>query len=122
MDCTLTWMHANLPPRKWNLRTYVQINWMGDYTVAEVLEQAELASELPPELFRRFLKYGNAQGVTAGGMNHEVEVKHEESHEVEVKHEVDSESLRCTCGAPICEKCKLGCIASCPCVDVWRWV
>lgn len=38
MDCTLSWMRANLPPKKWNLRTYVQINWMGSYGVAEVLE------------------------------------------------------------------------------------
>ena len=64
-DCTLTWMHANLPPRKWNLHTYVQINWMGSYSVAEVLETAELASELPPQLLRQFLKSGNAAGVSA---------------------------------------------------------
>lgn len=65
MDCTLSWMRENLPPTKWNLRTYVQINWMGSYSVAEVLKTAELASELPPELLRRFLKSGNAKGVTA---------------------------------------------------------
>jgi hypothetical protein len=64
-DITLTWMRANLPPKKWTLRRYVQINWMGDYTVAQVLESAELTSELPPELLRRFLKSGNAAGVPA---------------------------------------------------------
>jgi hypothetical protein len=60
-DCTLTWMKANLPPEKRTLRRYVQINWFGDYSVAEVLESPELCSELPVELLRRFLKSGNAK-------------------------------------------------------------
>jgi len=50
-DHTLNWMFANLPQEDWNLKTYVQINWCGDKTVEEVIDDAELASELPEELF-----------------------------------------------------------------------
>jgi hypothetical protein len=51
MDTTLAWMFANLPPDKWTLQTYVQINWCGDKTVEEVLEDGELAGDLPEELY-----------------------------------------------------------------------
>lgn len=81
MDCTLSWMHENLPPTKWNLRTYVQINWMGTYSVAEVLGQAELASELPSELLRRFLQSGNAAGVSAETLAYLAELVEESEDE-----------------------------------------
>jgi hypothetical protein len=50
-DYTLDWMYRNLPPEQWNLRTYVEINWCADLTVADVLKEAELIAELPEELY-----------------------------------------------------------------------
>jgi hypothetical protein len=50
-DITLDWMFKNLPPEKWTLQTYVQINWFGDKTVEEVLEDGELVADLPEELY-----------------------------------------------------------------------
>jgi len=50
-DYTLDWMYRNLPPEQWNLRTYVEINWCGDMTVSEVVEDGELAADLPKELY-----------------------------------------------------------------------
>jgi len=50
-DYTLDWMYRNLPPEQWTLESYVGINWCGDKTVAEVVEDGELAADLPEELF-----------------------------------------------------------------------
>ena len=50
-DATLVWMFAHLPPHEWTLAKYVELNWLGDKTVAEVLEDAELVADLPEELY-----------------------------------------------------------------------
>lgn len=50
-DYTLDWMFANLPPEKWTFQAYVEINWCGDKTVEEVLEDGELVADLPEELY-----------------------------------------------------------------------
>jgi hypothetical protein len=50
-DYTLDWMYHNLPPEMWTLQTYVEINWCGDKTVAEVVEYGELAADLPEQLY-----------------------------------------------------------------------
>jgi|HubBroStandDraft_2_1064218.scaffolds.fasta_scaffold00513_9 hypothetical protein len=51
VDATLAWMFANLPPEEWTLQTYVEINWVGSKTVEEVVEDGELAADLPEELY-----------------------------------------------------------------------
>jgi hypothetical protein len=50
-DYTLDWMYRNLSPEKWTLQTYVEINWCGDMTVSEVVEDFELAANLPEQLY-----------------------------------------------------------------------
>jgi len=50
-DSTLDWMFKNLPRKDWTLATYVSINWMGEKTVDEVVNDGELAAELPEELY-----------------------------------------------------------------------
>jgi len=50
-DTTLDWIYATLPPEKWTLQTYVELNWIGDQTVEDALEDGELAAELPEELY-----------------------------------------------------------------------
>ncbi len=55
MDATLAFMKENLPPEEITLQAYIGLNWCGDKTLADVLEEAELAAELPAELVRTFL-------------------------------------------------------------------
>jgi hypothetical protein len=50
-DATLDWMFAHLLPHEWTLARYVELNWLGEKTVAEVVEDGELASDLPEELY-----------------------------------------------------------------------
>jgi hypothetical protein len=46
----LDWMLNNLPPERITLRDYVALNFCGDLTVEEVLEDGELAADVPKEL------------------------------------------------------------------------
>lgn len=48
----LDWMLKNLPPDRITLRDYVALNFCGDRTVEAVLNDGELAADLPKELFR----------------------------------------------------------------------
>lgn len=50
-DATLQYMFKNLPPKDWTLATYVSINWCGEKTVDEVVNDGELAADLPEELY-----------------------------------------------------------------------
>ena len=47
------------------LEVYVELSWMGDRTVADVLNEAELAADLPEFLIREWLRHGDAEGVDA---------------------------------------------------------
>jgi hypothetical protein len=49
-DPTLDYMRAH-PELEFSLKTYVELNWLGDKTVEEVLDDPELESELPFELY-----------------------------------------------------------------------
>jgi hypothetical protein len=49
-DFLLDWMYRNLPPEQITLRSYVALNWCNDKSVEEVLEDGELAADLPEEL------------------------------------------------------------------------
>ncbi len=48
-DCTLDWMHRNLPPEEVTLANYITINWCNEKTLND-LEGEEL-TYLPKELF-----------------------------------------------------------------------
>jgi hypothetical protein len=50
-DYVLDWMIKNLPPDKITLRAYVGLSWCGDKTVAEVVNDGELAADLPEQLY-----------------------------------------------------------------------
>ena len=38
----LNWMHQNLPPKQWNLQTYISLAFFGDKTIDD-LDAEELA-------------------------------------------------------------------------------
>jgi hypothetical protein len=48
-----------------NLESYIALQYFGDKTVADVLNEAELAANLPPDLIREWLKSGDADEIDA---------------------------------------------------------
>ena len=43
----LDWMYRNLPPKQWNLQTYISLAFFGDRTIDDL--DAEELAELPEE-------------------------------------------------------------------------
>lgn len=76
MDCLEKYMRALGLPL--TLETYVALNWVGDRTVADVLNEAELAAELPVELLKDFLKHGDCTGISVETLAWIAEVIEEE--------------------------------------------
>ena len=91
MDCTLSWMHENLPPKQWTLKRYCQINWMGSLDIEDVCESAELVAELPKSLIRKFLKSDDVDEVSLDGLLALVELAAEEEEEEEEEDEDEEE-------------------------------
>ena len=48
-DEVLNWMYKNLPPEKWTLAVYIELNWWGGRSTDD-LDCEELAA-LPEELY-----------------------------------------------------------------------
>ena len=46
-DHILNWMHRNLPPKQWNLETYISLAFFGDRTIDDL--DAEELAELPKQ-------------------------------------------------------------------------
>lgn len=58
-DTTLAWMRSNLPENEITLEGYIGLNWMGDKTLSDTCQEAELVAELPRDLIWAFLAFGD---------------------------------------------------------------